>query len=290
MKFTSIGILFTTLLMGFVIGFLTNGYFVRQRIGTVREFTTEEGYNNMLMHDLGITDSQKQAILPLVKENFELIRMINQMHYADLKDINDSLYAQIAEQLNNSQKSKLENKRTEFKETIQKLQPASVKKNVPSTPIIKKPGNNQGTAAAPQRDTAYHQPTPIQIDSIKQRPPKQQPSRRIKPLLDWENLSEEQKDSIQQFKKLQRQRLARSNFDSLRNSAEWNTLSPYQKWWLEKQNRERQGDTTAMPPPPRRWNEQPNRNRLRPPNENDERRLPPPEQRPFRPRQRFEPR
>ena len=77
MKFTSIGILFTTLLMGFVIGFLTNGYFVRQRIGTVREFTTEEGYNNMLMHDLGITDSQK--------------------------DINDSLYAQIAEQLNNSQ-------------------------------------------------------------------------------------------------------------------------------------------------------------------------------------------
>ena len=79
MKFTSIGILFTTLLMGFVIGFLTNGYFVRQRIGNVREFTTEEGYNNMLMNDLGITDSQKQAILPLVKENFELIRMINQI-------------------------------------------------------------------------------------------------------------------------------------------------------------------------------------------------------------------
>ena len=173
MKFTSIGILFTTLLMGFVIGFLTNGYFVRQRIGTVREFTTEEGYNNMLMHDLGITDSQKQAILPLVKENFELIRMINQMHYADLKDINDSLYAQIAEQLNNSQKSKLENKRTEFKETIQKLQPVSVKKNVPSTPIIKKPCNNQSTAAAPQSHTANHQPTPIQINITRQKPQKQ---------------------------------------------------------------------------------------------------------------------
>lgn len=289
MKFTSIGILFTTLLMGFVIGFLTNGYFVRQRIGNVREFTTEEGYKQMLMHDLGINDSQKQAILPLVKENFELVRMMNQMHYADLKNLNDSLYAQIAQKLTDNQKTKLADKRTEFKETIQKLQPV-VKKNVPPTPTLKEPSNSQGTVVAPQHDTTYHQPPPKQTDSFRQRPPKQHPPGRLRPLVDWENLSEEQKDSIQQFKKLQRQRLARSNFDSLRNSAEWNMLSPYQKWWLEKQNRERQGDTTAMPPPPPRWNEQPNRNRLRPPNENNERRPPPPEQRPFRPRQGFEPR
>lgn len=252
MKITSIGILFATLLIGFAIGFLTNGYVVRQRIGAVKKFTTEEGYKQMLLNDLGITDSQKQAILPLVEENFDLIRIMNQIHYADIKNINDSLYTQIAQKLNANQQLKLENKRNEFKQNIQKLQPAA-KKNTPNTKPAEEPSR---TSTKPPPDTAYYAPSK-QTDTAQHRPFRLRPLNG-KPLLkNWQNLSQTQRDSIKQFREEQRKRLARSDFDSLRNTPEWRLLTPYQKWWLEKQDRQRKGDTTAMPPPPQRWNERP---------------------------------
>ena len=293
MKITSIGILFATLLIGFAIGFLTNGYVARQRIGTVKEFTTEEGYKQMLLSDLGITDSQKQLILPLVEENFELIRMMNQIHYADLKNINDSLYTQIAKKLNTNQQLKLADKRTEFKQNIQKLQTA-IKKSTPITKPTEELNRASNKPAPP--DTVYYAP-PKQKDTLQHvpfrlRPPKQAPPPRPLPQ-NWQNLSQTQRDSIKQFREEQRKRLSRSDFDSLRNSPEWQSLTRYQKWWLEKQDRQRKGDTTAMPPPPPRWNERvtpdnnqpaqennrPPRFRDRPPREGEQpSRRPPPRQ------------
>ena len=269
MKLTSIGILFATLLIGFAIGFLTNGYVARQRIGTVKKFMTEEGYKQMLLNDLGITDSQKQAILPLVEENFELIRMMNQIHYADLKNINDSLYAQIAQKLNANQQLELENKRSEFKQNIQKLQPTT-KKNTPNIKPTEEPNR---TSTKPPPDTAYYalpkQTDTAQRRSFRLRPPKQQAPHGRPLLQNWQNLSPTQRDSIKQFREEQRKRLSRSDFDSLRNTHEWQSLTRYQKWWLEKQDRQRKGDTTAMPPPPQRWNEKPVPDNNQPPQENN---------------------
>ena len=70
--------LLTTLLIGFVIGFLTSTQVKESRIRELRTFGSPEGFKYMMEHMLELNDEQKDAIRPVVdeyaKKNFELMK------------------------------------------------------------------------------------------------------------------------------------------------------------------------------------------------------------------------
>ena len=70
--------LLTTLLIGFVIGYLTSTQVKENRIRELRSFGSAEGFKFMMEHMLELDEIQKDAIKPVVdkyaKENFELMK------------------------------------------------------------------------------------------------------------------------------------------------------------------------------------------------------------------------
>jgi len=70
--------LLTTLLIGFVIGFLTSTQVKENRIRELRTFGSPEGFKYMMEHMLELDEKQKDAIMPVVdkyaKKNFELMK------------------------------------------------------------------------------------------------------------------------------------------------------------------------------------------------------------------------
>jgi len=70
--------LLTTLLIGFVIGYLTSTQVKENRIRELRSFGSAEGFKFMMEHMLELDEKQKDAIKPVVdkyaKENFELMK------------------------------------------------------------------------------------------------------------------------------------------------------------------------------------------------------------------------
>jgi gas vesicle protein len=70
--------LLTTLLIGFVIGYLTSTQVKESRVRELRTFGSAEGFKFMMEHMLELDDEQKDAIKPVVdkyaKENFELMK------------------------------------------------------------------------------------------------------------------------------------------------------------------------------------------------------------------------
>lgn len=71
-------ILFITLLIGFVIGFLTSSRVKENRIKELRSFGSPEGFRFMMENMLELDSEQKAAIRPVfdkyAKKNFELMK------------------------------------------------------------------------------------------------------------------------------------------------------------------------------------------------------------------------
>ncbi len=70
--------LLTTLLIGFVIGYLTSTQVKESRIRELRSFGSAEGFKFMMEHMLELDEKQKDVIRPVVdeyaKKNFELMK------------------------------------------------------------------------------------------------------------------------------------------------------------------------------------------------------------------------
>ncbi|MCF6170179.1 MAG: YhcB family protein [Bacteroidales bacterium] len=66
-KFTAI--ILGTLIIGFVIGFLTNGRLVKSRIDRMQSFYTEKGANRAFVHVLEPTPAQMEKIRPILQEH-----------------------------------------------------------------------------------------------------------------------------------------------------------------------------------------------------------------------------
>lgn len=90
-KFT--GIIIGTLLIGFVIGFLTNGRLVKSRIDKMQSFYTEKGANQAFIRVLDPTPEQMEKIRPILQrhaqQNRELLtnhRIEQQAFFLELED------------------------------------------------------------------------------------------------------------------------------------------------------------------------------------------------------------
>ena len=63
------GIIIGTLLIGFVIGFLTNGRLVRSRIVQMQSFYTDKGANRAFIRVLDPSPEQMKKIMPILHEH-----------------------------------------------------------------------------------------------------------------------------------------------------------------------------------------------------------------------------
>jgi len=63
------GIIIGTLLIGFVIGFLTNGRLVRSRIIQMQSFYTDKGANRAFIRVLDPSPEQMEKIMPILHEH-----------------------------------------------------------------------------------------------------------------------------------------------------------------------------------------------------------------------------
>lgn len=88
-------LLLTTLMIGFVIGYLTSTQIKGSRIRELRTFGSAEGFKFMMEHMLELDDEQKEVIEPIVnqyaKENFELMKNFRGEFILLMKDFRSEL-------------------------------------------------------------------------------------------------------------------------------------------------------------------------------------------------------
>ena len=78
LKFT--GIIIGTLLIGFVIGFLTNGRLVKSRIDRMQSFYTEKGADRAFMRVLDPTPEQMEKVRPILQRHAQQNRELLTNH------------------------------------------------------------------------------------------------------------------------------------------------------------------------------------------------------------------
>jgi hypothetical protein len=77
------GIIISTLLIGFVIGFLTHGRLVKSRIDRMQSFYTEKGANRAFMRVLDPTPEQMEQIRPILQRHARQNRELLDHHRAE---------------------------------------------------------------------------------------------------------------------------------------------------------------------------------------------------------------
>jgi len=92
-KFT--GIIIGTLLIGFVIGFLTNGRLVKSRIDRMQSFYTEKGADRAFMRVLDPTPEQMEKIQPILRRHAQQNRELLNQHRGEQQ----ALFLELEEEL-----------------------------------------------------------------------------------------------------------------------------------------------------------------------------------------------
>jgi len=113
-KYTAI--VFGILLIGFVLGFLTNGRLVKYRIEKMQNFYTEKGVDRGFIRALDLTSDQMEEIGPILREHARKNRNLLHRHREDQQILFQELKAEIKPFLTEEQVEKLDS----FKRSWQK--------------------------------------------------------------------------------------------------------------------------------------------------------------------------
>lgn len=264
MQQKAIFILLITLCLGFGLGFLTNGYLVRQDMNKVKKFATQNGFENMI-DDLHLADSQKQKIQPLIDNNYELIQWYNDMYRQDLQDMQDSLYVAISQVLNTEQQQKLAKEKATFEQQIQKNQqekknthtsasttPTNKTNTAPTTAIP--PSTSPSTHNAPTTNEKVSPNTPATAPIAPTPPPPSlRPPPHFPPPRPHVRPSFPPADSLMMLPKAERDSIIRLRYERLqrymrRNDMDTSDLRPAQKRLYQWYERYLSGDTLSSPP------------------------------------------
>lgn len=97
------------LLIGFVIGFLTNGRLVRSRIEKIQNFYTEKGVDRGFIRALDLTPDQMENIGPILQKHAEQNRNLVDSHRQEQQALFLDLKNKINPFLSEEQKEKMEN-------------------------------------------------------------------------------------------------------------------------------------------------------------------------------------
>jgi Spy/CpxP family protein refolding chaperone len=102
------GIIIGTLLIGFVIGFLTNGRLVKSRIDRMQSFYTEKGANRAFMRVLDPTPEQMEQIRPILQQHARQNKELLKHHRSEQQALFLELENELRPLLTDEQMEKLE--------------------------------------------------------------------------------------------------------------------------------------------------------------------------------------
>ncbi|MEO0472421.1 MAG: periplasmic heavy metal sensor [Bacteroidota bacterium] len=101
-------LIFSTLAVGFVMGFLFNGYWVQQKVRSMHQRNTSGGFMYFLETELALTETQREAIQPILDQHLPAMRQ----HFQELRKRREegmqNMRTAIYPILDSEQKSKLE--------------------------------------------------------------------------------------------------------------------------------------------------------------------------------------
>ncbi|OQX72462.1 MAG: hypothetical protein B6D64_15085 [Bacteroidetes bacterium 4484_276] len=109
MKFKSILIIVATLVIGFIIGFLTNGQLTKSRIQSFVKMGTSEGFKTKLYHVINPDESQQKAIEPILEKYAEKIHESVVNSRGEMKSINDEMIEELKPFLTDDQIFRIKN-------------------------------------------------------------------------------------------------------------------------------------------------------------------------------------
>ena len=102
------GIIIGTLLIGFVIGFLTNGRLVKSRIDRMQSFYTEKGANRAFMRVLDPLPEQMEKIRPILQQHARQNKELLKHHRSEQQALFLELENELRPLLTDEQMEKLE--------------------------------------------------------------------------------------------------------------------------------------------------------------------------------------
>ncbi len=108
MKTKPVLIIITTLIIGFVIGFITNGQITKTKIDKFVKSGTHEGFKGMYYRVLQPDEEQKKSIDPILDKYGALIHENVTTMQKSMKELHQKMVIEIEPYLNEDQKLRLE--------------------------------------------------------------------------------------------------------------------------------------------------------------------------------------
>lgn len=122
MKTKSIIIILTTLIIGFVIGFLVNGQLTKNRIQSFVKQGTHDGFKMRFFDIIDPDEAQRVAIEPILEEYAEKTNEIVESFREEMKSIHDEMIGKLEPYLNEDQIERLKDAQERF-ERNERLRP-----------------------------------------------------------------------------------------------------------------------------------------------------------------------
>lgn len=108
MNWKSIISIIALMLAGFVAGFFTNRYLLKQKVEEVVKLRDSKGMKNRLHKILQLDENQKTTLEPIIQQHFEEVHIFMKDHRLKKEALDKKLNEAIMPSLTNEQKERLE--------------------------------------------------------------------------------------------------------------------------------------------------------------------------------------
>ncbi len=108
MKTKPVIIIIASIIIGFLIGFVTNGFITKSRIEKFVRSGTHEGFKGKYYRVIDPDEEQRKAIDPILDKYGEMIHENVVNMQKSMKDLHDAMLMEIEPYLNEDQQSRLE--------------------------------------------------------------------------------------------------------------------------------------------------------------------------------------
>jgi hypothetical protein len=117
---TYTSIIITTLLIGFIIGFLVSGRLAKKRIQKMRSDFREQGFNRKVMRALDPTPEQMEQLRPILKKHAKMQKEMMSSMRASQDALFSEFRADVQPYLTEEQVKKLDRMHEKFKRRVER--------------------------------------------------------------------------------------------------------------------------------------------------------------------------
>ncbi|MGH1436771.1 MAG: hypothetical protein ACRBG0_20205 [Lewinella sp.] len=105
-KFKVILVVLGLLLVGFVGGFLTNRYLVKEKVRHFRQLERGQNFGDLFLEKIAATEEQQLELRPLLKSYGERFHELNKEHQVERISLTDSLFTTMEPMLTEQQQER----------------------------------------------------------------------------------------------------------------------------------------------------------------------------------------